>query len=282
MKRLVLLGLAPLVLAAAARAEPADPHAGHVMAAEPAETTAHGEAPPPMPNDHDADRYFSPAAMAAARDQLAREHGAITWSKVMVEKLELRPDGAANGYAWEGRASFGGDINRLVVKSRGAGARELDEAEIDVLYGRAISPYFNFEAGLRHDFQPRARTYLSLGVEGLAPYGFELDSAVFFSDRGDLTARAEVAYDLRLTQRLILEPRAEANLSAQDVPALRIGSGLSSLELGLRLRYAIQPELAPYIGVNHEQRFGDTARLAEATGEDRSETRLVIGIRSWF
>lgn len=258
-----------------------DSHAGHAVPAE-AVPSADNAPPPPIPSDHDADRYFPSAAMAAARDQLAREHGDIVWSKVTVEKLELRPDSGADGYAWEGRASFGGDINRLVVKSRGEGARKLDEAEIDVLYGRAITPYFDLEAGVRQDFEPRSRTYLTLGLDGAAPYWIELDSALFLSDRGDLTARAEAAYDLRLTQRLILEPRAEANLSAQDVPALHIGSGLSSIELGLRLRYAIRPEFAPYIGLNYERRFGDTARLARAAGEDRSDARFVVGIRSWF
>lgn len=295
MRPLAWLALAPWVLAAPAMAQPADPHAGHQMPATPsapanphaghtmsAEPAAAAAEPPTSPTDHDADRYFAPAAMAPARDQLAHEHGAITWSKVVVEKLEARPHGGADGYAWEGRASFGGDINRLVLKSRGEGARDLDEAEVDVLYGRAVTPYFNLEAGLRQDFEPRGRTYLTVGLDGVAPYWFELDSALFLSDRGDLTARAEASYDLRLTQRLILEPRAEANLSAQDVPSQRIGSGLSSVELGLRLRYAIQPEFAPYVGVNYERRFGDTARLARASGEDRADTRIVIGVRSWF
>ena len=278
-------------------AAPADPHADHTMPAKPAAAVpsapdaippkspapaADDEEPPAIPTDHDADRFFPPAAMAAARDQLAHEHGAISWSKVSIEKLELRPDSGADGYAWEGRASFGGDINRFVVKSRGEGDRKLDEAEVDVLYGRAITPYFDLEAGVRQDFEPRARTYLTLGLDGVAPYGFELDNALFLSDHGDLTARAEAAHDLRLTQRLILEPRAEANFSGQDIPALRIGSGLSSIELGLRLRYAIKPEFAPYVGVNYQQRFGDTARFARAAGEDRSDFRVVVGLRSWF
>lgn len=266
----------------AASPVPASPHTAHTMAAEPAATAAADEAPPPIASDHDADRYFPSVAMAAARDQLAHEHGAISWSKVMVEKLELRPDSGADGYAWEGRASFGGDINRFVLKSRGEGARKLDEAEVDVLYGRAITPYFSLEAGLRQDFEPRTRTYLTVGLDGVAPYGFDLDSALFLSDRGDLTARVEAAHDLRLTQRLILEPRAEVNLSAQEVPALRIGSGLSSVELGLRLRYQVQPEFAPYIGVNYERRFGDTARLARGAGDDRADARFIVGIRSWF
>lgn len=318
MKRLVLLALVALAVGAPALAQPADPyaehqmpartapadpraghtmpspseqatdpHAGHQMAVDataPADTTpADGnEAPPPIPTDHDADRYFPRTAMVDARTQLNLEHGAIAWSKVLVEKLEFRPDNRANGYAWEGRASFGGDIDRLVIKSRGEGARSLAGAEAQVLYGRAITPYFNLEAGVRQDFEPRTRTYLTFSLDGVAPYWFELNSAIFLSDRGDLTARAEAAYDVRLTQKLILEPRAEVNLAARDVPDERTGSGLSSLELGLRLRYAIQPEFAPYVGVNYEQRFGATARFARAAGEDRTDTRVVIGLRAWF
>ena len=116
----------------------------------------------------------------------------------------------------------------------------------------------------------------------MTPLGFDLDTSLFLSDRGDLLARAEVAHDLRLTQKLILEPRAEANFAARDVPAQGSGSGLSIVELGLRIRYAIRPEFAPYVGVNHERRFGDTARFARAAGGDRSDTRVVVGIRSWF
>lgn len=304
MRRLGLIAALPMTMAAPAMAQSTDPHAGHHMPMQAAPADPHADhgtrarsspadqpaadvtppqsAPPPIPADHDADRYFPAAAMAAARDQLAHEHGAIAWSKVSIEKLELRPGDGADGYAWEGRASFGGDIDRLVIKSRGEGARNLDTAEADVLYGRSITPYFNLEAGLRQDFEPHARTYLALGLDGVAPYGFDLDTALFLSDQGDLTARVEAAHDLRLTQRLILEPRAEADLAAHDVPAQRIGAGLSSLELGLRLRYAIKPEFAPYVGVNYERRFGETASFANAAGEDRADTRLVIGIRSWF
>jgi copper resistance protein B len=293
-RRLLIVAALPLALAGPALAQEMDPHAGHHMPAQaaptdphaghamPAEAVAGGDTSPPIPADHDADRYFSPAVMAAARRHLAHEHGAMSWSKVLVEKLELRPSGGADGYAWEGRAEFGGDIERLVIKSRGDGARELDRAELDVLYARSVTPYFNLEAGVRQDLEPRSRTYLTLGFGGVAPYGFDLDTALFLSDRGDLTARAEAAHDFRLTQRLILEPRAEANFAAQNDPAQRIGSGLSSLELGLRLRYAVTPQIAPYVGVNFERRFGETARLARAAGQDRQDTRFVIGLRTWF
>jgi copper resistance protein B len=264
---------------AAHRAPPAptDPHAGHAMAPAP------GAAPPPVPSDHAADTVFAPERMAAARAQLAREHGDHPWGKAMLETAEVRPAKGADGYAWEARASYGGDIHRFELRSEGEGARDLHRAEVQALYSRAVSPYFNLQAGVRQDFEPRPRrTYATIGVDGVAPYWFELGGAVFLSDKGEASARLEAAYDLRLTQRLILEPHAELNVSAQDVPELGLGSGLTTGEIGLRLRYAIRPELAPYVGVRHERRFGRTARLARAAGEDVRETTLVVGLRAWF
>jgi copper resistance protein B len=220
--------------------------------------------------------------MGAARAQLAREHGDIPWSQLMFEKLEVRPGSGVAGYGWEGRASFGGDINRLMIKSRGDGAKTLDRGEVDVLWDHAISPWFNLEAGVRQDVQRGGRTFAALGVDGLAPYAFDVNAAVFLSDHGDLRARLEAAHDYRITQRFILEPRAELNFASQDVPKERVGSGLSDVELGLRLRYAIAQEFAPYIGVNYERRVGAAARFARAQGEREDDARLVIGIRSWF
>lgn len=254
---------------------PVDPHAGH---------GGHGAAAsalPPIPTDFDADRFFSKAQMDAARAQLAREHGRITWSKITFENLEFRP-GSPDSYAWEGRATFGGDIDRLMVKSRGEGDRKLERAEVDVLWTRAISPWFNFEAGVRQDLQHEGRTYASVGVDGLSPYEFDVEAAVFLSSHGDLSARLEGAHDYRLTQRLILEPRAEVKLAASTVRSQLVGAGLSRAELGVRLRYAITSAFAPYLGVEHERSFGRTARLMRAAGEDPRDTRLVIGMRTWF
>ena len=146
-----------------------------------------------------------------------------------------------------------------------------------------MGPYFNLEAGARQDFQPRPRrTYAVLGVEGLAPNWFDVEGRVFLSDKGDLTARLEGSYDLRLTQRLILEPRAEANLAAQDDASIGVGAGPSDLELGLRLRYALTPEFAPYVGGNWNHKIGDAADVARAAGEDVRSTRIVLGLRAWF
>jgi copper resistance protein B len=119
-------------------------------------------------------------------------------------------------------------------------------------------------------------------VQGLAPYWFEVDAAAFLSTKGDLTARVEAEYDQRITQRLILQPRVEFDLAAQDVPELGIGSGLSTAELGARLRYEFKPQFAPYVGVEYERAFGDTADFRRAEGEDVGGWSFLIGLRAWF
>lgn len=241
--------------------------------------------PPPPPTDHAAERIYSPAAMAAARAVLAGEHGGASVWKVMLNTAEARLHDGRDGYAWRGEVWIGGDINRFVVKSEGEGVQGegAESAEVQALYSRAISPYFDVQAGLRQDFKPHpSRTYASVGLEGLAPYGWEASAAAFLSDHGDLSARLEGSYDFRLTQNLILQPRAEINLAASNVDELGVGSGMSDAELGLRLRYHLAREFAPYVGVVHLRKFGRTADLARAAAEDPSETSLVLGVRAWF
>jgi copper resistance protein B len=258
---------------------PADPHAGHAVAAPSAP-------PPPPPGDHAADRVYSPQEMARARAQLRAEHGDIRWSQVIVETAEFRPSSDGDGYAWDGEFSYGGDINRLVLASEGEGLTDHDRPEhfeVQALWRRAVSPYFNLRAGLRQDFQPRPRrTYATVGIEGVSPYWVELSGAVFLSDEGDVSARLEAATDFRLTQRLVLQPSAEVNLAVQDDEEIGVGSGLSDLEFGLRLRYHLTPAVAPYFGVVHERAFGATADFVRAHGEDARETRAVIGVHAMF
>ncbi len=245
-----------------------------------------GDAPaPPVPHDHYADRDYPGAEMERARAQMMRENGGQTFALVMFNIAEYQARRGGDGYRWDGEAWFGGDINRVTLKSEGEGTfgDRIESAELQALYSRAIGPYFNLQAGLRHDFEPgRPTTYATLGFEGLAPYWFEVEGAAFLSDRGDLLARLEGYYDQRLTQRLVLQPRVEANLSAQDVPETRTGAGLSSAEVGLRLRYEISRRFAPYVGVNHEARLGRSARYAREDGDAPNSTSLVAGVRLWF
>ena len=268
----------------------ADPHAGHPMPSADGEALSPPTGPPPQEAfsgpAHAADALFGTEAMSEAREELRRTHGDIRSSRVGVDQLEAVLRDGRDGYAWEDlHLWYGGDLNKLWIKSEGEGefGGAVERAEIQALWSRAISPFFDLQAGVRYDIRPDPeRAYLVLGLQGLAPYWFEIDTALFLSHRGDVTARFEGEYDQRITQRLILQPRVELDFSLQDVPELGIGAGLSSGEAGLRLRYEIVPEFAPYIGVQYERAFGDTARFSRADGEGVGGWSLVLGVRAWF
>jgi copper resistance protein B len=232
-----------------------------------------------------ADVVFSPAVMAEAREELLEEHGSMETSKVLVDQLEAKTHNGRDGYAWDAQAWYGGDINKLWIKTEGEGAfgEAVEGAEVQALWSRAIDPWFDLQLGVRHDFRPDPeRTHLVVGVQGLAPYWFEVDAAAFVSNKGDVTARLEAEYDLRITQKFILQPRVELDLSLQDVAEIGIGSGLSSGEIGARLRYEIRPEFAPYVGVEYERAFGRTTDFRRAAGEKAGGLSLLVGLRTWF
>jgi copper resistance protein B len=241
--------------------------------------------PPPIPTDHAADQVYGADAMAMGRHHLQEHHGSQNFSQVMLNLAEYQFRNGRDGYRWDGQAWFGGDINRLFIKSEGEGAfrKGVDSAEVQALYSRTIGPYLNLQGGVRQDLGPRPRrTYATVGLEGLAPGNFEVEGVLFLSNKGELLGRVEGYYDQRVTQRLILQPRAELNFAAQNIAANRIGAGLSNAELGLRLRYEIRREFAPYIGVSWDRRLGDTARFVRADGESASSRSLVAGVRVWF
>lgn len=240
---------------------------------------------PPTISDHAADRFFDANQMATARELLKTEHGGARTSFISVNILELQSRQGEDGYRWESEAWYGGDASRAVIKFKGEGAVDgaLEDAEIQALFARPIDPYFNLQAGLRYDINPSpSRAYVTVGVEGLAPYWFEVGGAVFASNKGDLHARLEGYYDLNITQRVVLQPRAEIDISAQNVPELNIGAGVATFEAELRLRYEIRREFAPYIGVSIERKVGRTADMARSAGEPASSTSLVAGVRLFF
>lgn len=253
----------------------------------------HAEAPteptPPPPEAgtgpaRAADSIWGAEAMRASREQLRSENGGQTFAKVLIDRLEYKAHEGKDGYAWEGQAWYGGDIDKLVVRSEGEGTfgGKAERAEVQALWGHAIGPWFDLQAGARHDFVGPTRTYAVVGVQGLAPYQFETSAQAFLSTKGELTARIEGELDQRITQRLILQPRAELNLAAQDIPELGIGAGLDRAEVGLRLRYEFAREFAPYVGIAQEWKVGGSADYAHARGDSASTTSLVIGLRAWF
>ena len=265
-------------------------HEGHQMppavVAEPAPAQEKSlQGPPTAPESAAADAVYDSAAMERARAILRAEHGGSRFSRVLFDLAEIAPGKGRDAYRYDAQAWFGGDIDKLVLKSEGEGAfgAAPEQIEVQALYGRAIGPYFDLQAGVRYDIRPDPeRAYAVVGVEGLAPYWFEVEAHAFLSTKGGLLARVKVEHDMLLTQRLILQPRAELDVAFQDVPSIGVGSGVQDVELGLRLRYEIIREFAPYIGVNHERLFGDTRRFARSAGDESARTRLVLGVRAWF
>lgn len=279
----------------------ADPHAGHDMSGMtttapdiPTSVDAVGgrlvETPPPAAARaapaHAADTLYDPAVMAAARRKLLAENGDVRSTAVLIDTLEVGFGDGAETYGWSVQGWTGGDINRFWWKTEGEGDVDgkLHDAEVQALYSRAIAPFWGVQAGVRHDFRPDGEdsTHLTVGVQGVAPYWFEMGAAAFLSSEGDLTARIEAEYDQRLTQKWILQPALELDLSASDIPELEIGSGLTSVTAGLRLRYEIRKEFAPYVGVEWSRAFGDTADYLKARGGEADDTRLVVGLKAWF
>lgn len=232
-----------------------------------------------------ADAYYDPAEMDAARASVLHHSGRQKTAMVMLNRAEVQfADGEEIGL-WEGSAWYGGDINRLYVKSEGEysfDADEFEEADVELLWSRAVSPYFDIQTGIKYDFEPDGLAHAALGFQGLAPYWFEVDGTAYLSEEGDLTADLEAEYELFLTQRLILQPRAEIKFSAQDVPERDLGSGITNAQAGLRLRYEFTREIAPYVGVEYHGAFGETGDRLEAAGGDADQAVWVVGLRSWF
>lgn len=221
------------------------------------------------------------ATTAAVRQQMTRMHGDSLNSLFIAERLENHSDDGNNNTVWEAQGWVGYDRDKLWLKSEGES--DAGESELQALYSRAISPFWDLQLGLRHDFgTEQNRDYAVIGLMGLAPYWFELDAAAFFSDEGDASARLEAEYELRFTQRLILQPRMELNYAFSEDLVNGIGKGMSKAHLGLRLRYEFKREIASYIGLAWEKSFGKTANLIRATGMDNEELAFVAGLRVWY
>ena len=219
-----------------------------------------------------------------AIDHHAMQHAPAFNHKVTFNRLEAWDADEGTGQAWEGSAWFGTDTDRLWLRSEGERmGGHTESADLEVLYGRSVSPWWDVVAGVKHDFKPGdARSWAAFGVQGMAPYRFEVSATAYVGEGGQLAANVEAEYTLRITNRLILQPLVEVDIAAKDDPDYGVGRGISGIEAGLRLRYEVTRRFAPYIGVVHERAVGDTADLRRAEGEATRDTRVVAGVRVWF
>lgn len=305
----------PVAKPATTKKKAADPHAGHAMPAPQAAPAS----PPPAAVDHAAMGHDMPmpqetaqpmdhAAMAGMTmaptepstpipvvteaDRAAAippsgghlVHDNSIQSYVLLNRLEAWDADPGTGLGWEGQGWIGTDRNRLWLRSEGERSDgHTEAADLEVLYGRSIATWWDVVAGIRHDFKPGdSQSFAAIGVQGLAPQKFEVEATAYLGERGQTAARFEAEYELLLTNRLILQPLVEVNLFGKDDPARGIGSGLSTAEAGLRLRYEFTRKFAPYVGVVYERAFGRTADFRRDKGEAINDTRVVAGLRIWF
>ena len=202
---------------------------------------------------------------------------------VLFDQLEWQGAGAG-GAKLENTAWIGGDINRLWLRTEvESDDGAIENAGIDALWGHSVSRWWDVVGGARMDFRPGdPQAWAAVGIQGLAPYWFDVEATGYLGAGGRTRARFEVEYELLLTNRLILQPRAKIELYGKRDPERGIGAGLSSIEGGLRLRYEIRRELAPYVGLTWDRKLFGTADLAREAHEDVSKARLSFGVRTWF
>jgi copper resistance protein B len=237
------------------------------------------EGTPTLPNLADRSSWPSPVADTA------------TYSFVLFDLLEYqRTKDGLDALRWDILGWLGGDYHRFWFKSEGRkvfASREGSEVEVQALYGRLIAPFFDVQAGLRVDQRLQrgsnpARVYTVIGLQGLAPYRFDIEPTLFISHKGQVSARLTATYDVLFSQRLVLQPRLELNGAFQKDEAIGTAAGLNDVELGGRLRYEIRREFAPYIGVTWKESIGATHRLVVREGGDPAHLAFVAGVRLWF
>lgn len=233
----------------------------------------------PIPVPTDADRA---AAFPPVQGHLVHDNGIHSY--VLLDQLEAWDADRGAGLGWGGQAWIGTDLDRVWLRSEGERVDgHTEAASVEVLYGRSVARWWDVVAGIRHDFQPGgSQDFAAIGLIGLAPYKFEVAATAYIGQSGQTAATVEVEYETLLTNRLILQSMLEANLHGRDDARRGIGSGLGTVEAGLRLRYEFTRRFAPYIGVVHERAFGNTADLRRGDGEGVDDTRVVAGLRFWF
>ena len=208
------------------------------------------------------------------------------FAHLLLDQFEGRMSGPNREFRWDGEGWIGTDMNKLWIKSEGVVSNGLvNDGDQEFLYDRPIPHlrYFDAQVGVREDWDSGpSRTWAAVGIEGLAPYLFEFAPTLYIRNGGNVAGRINGSYELLFTQRLIAEPEVELNFYNKDDRARGIGSGLSEIDTGIRLRYEFSRKFAPYIGFAYNGKYGDTVRYARQAGEPASDPRFVFGIRAWF
>lgn len=205
------------------------------------------------------------------------------FGQFLVDRLEGANTDEGSAVLYDALAWYGSVYNRAWLKADGERDGEKSAARTELLWGHAVATFWDTQLGVRYDTGAGPdRPWLAFGIQGIAPYRFNVEATAYVGEEGRSAVRFETEYEWLFTQRLILQPRFETNLYGKSDPERGLGSGLSDIAVGVRLRYEIRREFAPYIGIERVQKFGGTADLARAAGNDAGETLYVAGLRFWF
>jgi copper resistance protein B len=287
-----------ILVAASASARGAEDHSNHRGEAQPSEQRAeHGHDHASHGSTHELEPGESERAhvppdppvyvmgdMSTQRMiELMQMEDDAPFGMVLLDQLEWQRSNDADVMSWELDAWYGDDYDKLWFETEGERLSGETEGRVEIMWDRIVSPWWSVQTGLRHDIgSGPSRTWIDLGVQGTSPCMVEIDAAIYIGEQGRLAARFSSEYDVLITQRLVLQPELELRAYSKDDPENRVGSGLSDIELALRLRYEIRREVAPYLGVRWKRRFGRTADLAREHGEGQGDVAFVAGVRAWF
>jgi copper resistance protein B len=203
---------------------------------------------------------------------------------VLFDQVEWQDAEDGDALAWDLEAWAGTDDDRVLLRAEGERVDgETDENRLELLWWQPITTRWDLVAGVRQDLEPEtARSYAALGVQGLAPGWVHVEATAYFGERGQSAVTFKAGPELLLTNRLLLAPLVEIEAWGEDDEANGIGNGLSRVTAGVRLRYEIRREFAPYVGLEWAGKLGDTGDLARDAGESVRDARWVAGLRVWF
>jgi copper resistance protein B len=260
------------------RTESVDPHAHHEQAqSEAASESERAHVPPPPPA-----LVMGPMSNERMIELMQMEDDAPL-GMVAFDEIEWRDVGSELAQAWDAYAWYGTDYNKVWLKTEGERIDGEEAGRVELLWDRIFTPWWSIQAGVRQDFSAGpSRTWAAVGVQGITPYLFDVEATFYVGDQGRTAGRFSAEYDTRFTQRLVLRPHFELNAYGKDDTDNELGSGVSDVTVGLRLRYEVRREFAPYIGLEWERKVGSTADLVRASGHDASDVFILAGLHAWF
>ena len=195
----------------------------------------------------------------------------------LFDRFEYEANTQVQLYKWEMYHWSGTDTDKFYIKSEGDYAISqniVGTADLQLLYSRAITDYWDIQVGARRGFQPEQAYDGVISIQGTASQFVEFELESFYNQYGNILGRLTLQREFQFTQYLIATPRLEVDVTKDRIAPRNINPGIYELEAGIRLRYEIVREFAPYIGFDYVQE--------QSLMEAQSGVRGVVGFRAWY